>query len=107
MTAKFQSRDSKAARYRARGKVDAEDVGAADLNPASGNSDALVGMPSAALGKPQGGDRLFAERDRRLIETRPAPPPWKSGVREVTGSPSPSPMIDPAPASPPSSRQAP
>ena len=107
LTAKFQSRDSKAARYCARGKVDAKDVGAVDSNPASENSGALAGMPSVALGEPQGGNRLFAERDRGLIETSSAPPRWKSGVREVTGSPSPSPMIDPAPASPPSSRQAP
>ena len=59
VTAKFQSQTFKVARYRVRGKVDAQDVAEVDWNPVSEVLNPLDGMPSAELGETQEDDRFF------------------------------------------------
>ena len=95
-TMKFQSQTFKVARQNARREVDTEDARGVDGDPASECSDALNGMPSVALGKTPGDDRLFAEREGDSIKTGTAS--RRSDGHEFTGAPSPSPAAVPVPA---------
>ena len=95
---KFQSRTLKAARYCARKKVDAQNVGDADWSPAPGESDTLDGMPSAAFGKTEGDGRLASGGDSN--GARAAFLREQSNVRDVAGSSPPYPKTVRVPASP-------
>ena len=79
-------------------RVDAQDVGRVDWNPNLGSPNTLDGMPSVALGRPQGADRMSLGRDGGPIEDRAASPREQQDVHDVTGSP-PSPVTAPVPAS--------
>ena len=57
VTAKFQGRTFKVERYGARKKVDAQDAGDVDGDPASRGPDTWGGLPPAKLGEPRGANR--------------------------------------------------
>ena len=54
--------------------MDVQDAGKADRGLAPGGSDTLDGRPPVEVGKTQGDDRLFCERDGGLSETSASPP---------------------------------
>ena len=69
----------------------------------AGESGTLDGMPSVALGKTRGGDRLFVAWSGDSSETSTVSPREQLDVQEVAGVSSHSPVTVPVPASPSSS----
>ena len=81
-------------------EVGAKDVREVERNSASESSDTLAGMQSVALGKTLGDDRLFPGRGGGSNKPSTSFLQYRPAVREVMGSPPPSPAVVPVPVSP-------
>ena len=99
-TVRFQSQSFVAARFCARRKVGAQDVGEKDMNPALGSSDTSDGMLPVALGRTQVGDRVALERAGDPLGASATSPRGWRGAYDVAGSSPPFPLAAPGPAPP-------